>query len=271
MKNLSKAYYKDYFSDTTFCLSKGIIKANNQKVVARNKLLLASADRKYLKAAQEIYESSLLPVNRYFCLEVRYPGLVTGVGISHEAKVEGEFKLGIHLDYTTGLPVIYGSTVKGVLRSAFQEDDLLEVLPQLVPKGLKEKLTPIIYKMKDGSLKKWADDIFGDDDDRDSRSVYNRDIFFDAIVVDANKNNCFLAADSITPHGSDPLKNPIPLTFVRIASGSKIKFRFKLTNSVLTAEEKETLFRAILVALGIGAKTNVGYGRLDDKENSKTR
>ena len=262
MKNLSKAYYKDYFSDTAFRLQEGEIKADSTNIQDRNKQLLASANDDYLKAAQEIYLSTHLPVKTYFSLEVCYPGLVTGVGISHEAKVEGEFKLGLHLDYTTGLPVIYGSSVKGVLRSAFQEDDLLDILPILVPK-LKNELESIQRKMQVKSLKAWADAIFGDDDDRDSRSPYERDIFFDAIVVDTNSRNRFLAADSITPHGSNPLKNPVPLTFVRIASGCKIEFRFKLTESgPLTVKEKETLFKAILIAFGIGAKTNVGYGRL---------
>ncbi|MDM8269883.1 type III-B CRISPR module RAMP protein Cmr6 [Barnesiella viscericola] len=266
MKNLSKAYYKDYFSDTLFRLRRGEIKADGKNIQDRNKHLLASANRKYLKAAQEIYLSSHLPVNHSFCLDVRYPGLVTGVGISHEAKVEGEFKLGLHLDYTTGLPVIYGSSVKGVLRSAFREENLLDILPILAP-NLKNELEPIQRKMQSKPLKAWADAIFGDDDDRDSRSPYERDIFFDAIVVNTNSRDRFLAADSITPHGSDPLKNPVPLTFVRIASGCKIEFRFRLTDSdSLTANEKETLFKAILIAFGIGAKTNVGYGRLEYKD-----
>lgn len=266
MKNLSKAYYKDYFSDTSFCLEEGEIKAESKNIQSRNKHLLASANRDYLKAVQKIYLSSHLPVKHSFSLNVRYPGLVTGVGISHEAKVEGEFKLGIHLDYTTGLPVIYGSSVKGVLRSAFREENLLDVLPTLVPK-LKKELELIQHKMQAKSLEEWAVSIFGDDNDRDSRSVYERDIFFDAIVVDTNSHNRFLAADSITPHGSNPLKNPVPLTFVRIASGCKIEFRFRLIDSgPLTASEKETLFKAILIAFGIGAKTNVGYGRLEYKE-----
>ena len=42
-----------------------------------------------------------------FVLTVLYPGLITGVGINHEAKVKGEFK-----------PVYYGKTV-GFNRIAF--------------------------------------------------------------------------------------------------------------------------------------------------------
>lgn len=266
--NLSKAYYKDYFSDTTFCLSKSPhpeITANNDKVQEKNKALLETANRSYCEEAQKVYSSNHLPITHSFRLEVCYPGLVTGIGINHEAKIEGEFKLGIHLDYTTGLPVIYGSSVKGVLRSAFQEEDLLEVLPILVPE-IKNDLETIQRQLQNKSLKEWANSIFGDDDDRDARSVYERDIFFDAIIDSTNKQGHMLASDSITPHGNDPLKNPTPLTFVRIASGCQIRFRFCLTDSAtLTADKKAILFKAILKAFGIGAKTNVGYGRLKEK------
>lgn len=272
-KNLHKFYYKDYFAGIYFCIKKNSdkneVSTNNEGTVeieSRNNQLLESSNQSYLDEAKKAFGSINTFVEHGFTLDVRYPGLVTGVGINHEAKVEGEFKLGLHLDYTTGLPVIYGSSVKGVLRSAFREENLLDILPILVP-NLKNELEPIQRKMQSKPLKAWADAIFGDDDDRDSRSPYERDIFFDAIVVNANSRNRFLAADSITPHGSDPLQNPVPLTFVRIASGCKIEFRFRLTDSdSLTANEKETLFKAILIAFGIGAKTNVGYGRLEYKD-----
>lgn len=268
LHNLHKFYYRDYFDGIKFSPQGKAL----SKIKGRNNHFLQECNQEYLSEALKVFDSinhnSAEPYVTSFILEVCYPGLVTGIGINHEAKVEGEFKLGIHLDYTTGLPIIYGSSVKGVLRSAFQEDDLLDVLPRLVPPKLKEELKPVINKMKGIPLKELADAIFGDDDDRDSRSVYERDVFFDAIVFDTNSSGRFLAVDSITPHGNNPFKNPIPLTFVRIASGCKIQFRFRLTGDdekPLTAKDKITLFKAILIAFGIGAKTNVGYGRLEDK------
>lgn len=268
MKNLSKAYYKDYFQDVGFKIEQRKnelkISGDKGKIAQKNKELLGNAagNEQYLKEAHKVFKGTDALTNQCFTLETRYPGLVTGVGISHEAKIEGEFKLGIHLDYTTGLPVIYGSTVKGVLRAAFQEKDLLDVLPVLVP-GAREKLENIRTKMQGRTLKEWACLIFGDDDDRDSRSAYGRDVFFDAIIDKLNDKGVMLASDSITPHGNDPLKDPVPLTFVRIASGCNIRFRFRLVDTdTLTAKDKATLFKAILTAFGIGAKTNVGYGRL---------
>lgn len=268
MKNLSKAYYKDYFKSTKFEIEqKGTtleITANSQNIKENNRNILgtASSNRKYIEEARQIFASGQDLISHSFLMEVRYPGLLTGAGITHEARIEGEFKLGIHLDYTTGLPVIYGSSVKGVLRSAFQTDNLLEVLTTLVPERARE-LKEIGDKLQKKPMKYWCDSLFGDDDDRDKRSIYHRDVFFDAIIEAPNEKGQMLASDSITPHGDNPLKNPIPLTFVRIASGCKIRFRFKLTDSDdLKADEKCMLFQAILKTFGIGAKTNVGYGRL---------
>ena len=100
------------------------------------------------------------------------------------------------------------------------------------------------------------------------RSIYERDIFFDAVLVKADKKGRILCPDSITPHLQGPLKNPIPITFLKIAPGCKLEFRFKLHNSdfgggkTFTAAQKKTLFKEILTTVGIGAKTNVGYGQL---------
>ena len=266
MRNLHKAFYKDYFEDLKFDYllndgegPKSEIKRRNGELTAPNLLY-------------KIPKNSL--VNQFFELKIAYPGLVTGVGINHEAKIEGEFKLGVHFDWTYGMPVIYGSSVKGVLRSAFIE---------------KQKNGKIItyddYFLKEVTKKEWSqeeirilfDAIFeGKDAKGSSLSIYDRDIFFDAVIIKADKKNRILCSDSITHHGGEthdnPLKNPTPLTFLKIAPGCLVEFRFKLVDSVVqledgeelpfTAKEKRNLFEAILTTVGIGAKTNVGYGQL---------
>ena len=55
-----------------------------------------------------------------FELTTIYPGLLTGSGTPHEIRQKGEYKLGFYFDHTTGLPIIPGPTVKGVIRSAFK-------------------------------------------------------------------------------------------------------------------------------------------------------
>lgn len=146
----------------------------------------------------------------------------------------------------------------------------MEVLLAVAGPKLKEELDMVGQKLAKRPLKEWSALIFGDNEERDSRSAYHRDIFFDAIVADVNENGLFLASDSITPHGSNPLQNPIPITFVRIASGCNIRFRFRLVDTdSMTVNDKQVLFKAILMTFGVGAKTNVGYGRLEEKGKEK--
>ena len=266
MRNLHKAYYKEYFKDLKFGYllndgeePKSEIKHRNGELTAPNLLY-------------KMAKNSL--VNQFFELKIAYPGLVTGIGINHEAKIEGEFKLGVHFDWTYGMPVIYGSSVKGVLRNAFIE---------------KQKNGKILkyddYFLKEMTKREWSkeeigilfDAIFeGKDTNGKNLSIYDRDIFFDAVIIKADKKNRILCSDSITPHGGEthdnPLKNPTPLTFLKIAPGCLMQFRFKLVDSkvqlkdgkefTFTAAEKRKLFEAILTTVGIGAKTNVGYGQL---------
>ena len=204
-------------------------------------------------------------VNNSFQLQISYPGLVTGIGINHEASIEGEFKLGVHFDWTHGMPVVYGSSVKGVLRSAFKDG---YVDADLVKKanekdGLKNDEKVPEWVRDEKNMKAITDDLF----EGKGKSIYERDIFFDAVIVEADRKGRILASDSITPHGDNPLKNPIPITFMKIASGCKMEFRFKLVDSDIngkpfTAAQKKTLFEEILKTVGVGAKTNVGYGQL---------
>ena len=74
--------------------------------------------------------------------------------------------------------------------------------------------------------------------------------------------------DSITPHGDNPLKNPIPIPMLKIAPGCVMEFRFALGDSIINgntyfASCKSEIFKKILGTVGVGAKTNVGYGQLE--------
>jgi len=258
-RNLHKYYYKDYFGEKP---EEIFISDNRQGGRKENKSLdwtdIKSEENASIlkKRNTRLTEEGLLykiskPVDTEdaFPLEIIYPGLVTGIGINHEATIEGEFKLGVHFDWTYGMPVIYGSSVKGVLRSYFKE----------------------FYNPQDGQPS--ADDAFDDIFNGGKKSIYNRDIFFDAVLIQADKKGKgrILCSDSITPHGDNPLKNPVPITFLKIAPGCKLEFRFKLVpteivkdGKTLTLSEKDKLdlFKEILTTVGIGAKTNVGYGQL---------
>lgn len=262
MRNLHKAYYKDYFNNLNFSY---LLEDGSESPVVEIK----RRNRDLTQIGQLCRIDSNPIVNNIIPLTIQYPGLVTGIGINHEAKIEGEFKLGVHFDWTYGMPVVYGSSVKGVLRSAFKDGyvDANMVKKANEKTDIREEDMVPLWVGEEKNKNAIIDAIF----EGAGKSIYDRDIFFDAVLTQADSKGRILCSDSITPHGGEnhdnPLKNPTPLTFMKIASGCKMEFRFKLVDTEIgdkefTAAQKKTLFEEILKTIGIGAKTNVGYGQL---------
>lgn len=254
-KNIYKLFYKDYYSQINFSYlfsnSREIMRNNQAQIVAKNKELLE---------VPLVIIPECKRANAKVPIQVQYPGLITGSGITHEASIEGEFKLGIHLDYTYGMPVIYGSSIKGILCSAFNDHDYIQ---SLLNKEIDvEDLAKDIFEGQELDLEN-KDPIRGTKVYKD-KSIYKRDIFFDAVIISPDSTGHILASDYITPH-KNPLRDPVPISFIKIASGCTIEFRFRLVNSMITNAEKLALFLQILQDSGVGAKTNVGYGQLMTK------
>ena len=91
------------------------------------------------------FEHLNLSFAKGFRLTTTYPGLLIGSSYSHPAISEGEdsdYQLGFFFDHTIGVPIIPGSTVKGVLKSVF---------PKIEPNKRKEKLDYINSLIKDES------------------------------------------------------------------------------------------------------------------------
>lgn len=268
--NLHKSYYKDYFDGVTFSYLLNDTQASDsvtEKIKARNNRFTDNSYSHKDKSGWNLNSEYKIinecsPDDDRIALIVQYPGLVSGVGIDHEAKITGEFKLGVHFDWTHGMPVVYGSSVKGVLRNAF------------ISKVEKGKIIEYDdYFLKEVTDREWDqeeiktlfDAIFeGKDENGNNLSIYNRDIFFDAVIVKPDSKGRILCSDSITPHGDNPLKNPVPITFLKIAPECEMEFRFSLKKNceLLSIDKKKELFKRILTTVGIGAKTNVGYGQL---------
>ena len=270
MKNLYKLYYKDYFKNVDWSVLWAETK--DKKNSNRNKLNQVNAE---ILNLQLIAPPPNLK-NRANCaipVKIEYPGLITGIGINHEANIEGEYKLGIHLDYLTGMPVVYGSTIKGVLRSTFNDTDyILSIFKRM---NLKD-WTPIDVEVlrhaifEGEALKPGADP--GKDESYEPLSIYKRDIFFDAVLIQADKKGRVICQDFITPHYKNVLRDPIPIPFIKIAPGCILELRFCVKDTELhnglkfLKNEKITLFTHILEDAGIGAKTHVGYGTLNEPE-----
>lgn len=272
-RNLHKYYYKDYFGGK----SEEIFVTDNRGIRHREKRSLDWKNIKSDKNASilkkrntQLTRAGLLykidkPVDTKdtFELEIIYPGLVTGIGINHEATIEGEFKLGVHFDWTHGMPVIYGSSVKGVLRTWFKEFYKGNRDPDDYEMEIFEGKLRDTEKEKEKYGSNWETKVKSlDNRFYTPQSIYKRDIFFDAVITKGDSNGRILCSDSITPHGDNPLKNPTPITFMKIAPGCQLQFRFKLNGNEDEKNSKLNLFKTILTSVGVGAKTNVGYGQL---------
>jgi CRISPR-associated protein Cmr6 len=243
---LNKAYYEP------------IQQSNFEKY---NKIL---REMEFCPGSKEVYFSQ-----DSFCMKILYPGLLIGIGNTHEAgagldeknKNAVEIKMGFTLDYVTGLPVIPGSTVKGVLRSPFKRchnnHEYLEYI--------REKFSGF----SKGSCSNISDEeILGLEKSIFQEGV-EKVIFYDAVPVQAGKDNHILGLDNITPH-SAPLLNPIPLTMLKVIPGVVFLFRFGFERwdkkNMVTPDCLLHVFKEIITDLGIGAKTNVGFGAMEPIE-----
>ncbi|MFK7969322.1 MAG: type III-B CRISPR module RAMP protein Cmr6 [Bacteroidia bacterium] len=211
-----------------------------------------------------------------FQLRTTYPGLLIGGGYSHETGLEGEYKLGFHFDYTSGLPYIPGSSVKGVLRSVFIDapDFTKELLKQPLDGSSGDDLN-------EAQLRKLEVQLFGPrQKDHDQKpEAGSKAVFHDAFPIAAHaRGGHFLGNDFITPHinrktpALSQFTDPIPLQFLKVLPEVDFRFVFSIQNIGIEGQiiKKETtlrLFKDILLLMGIGAKTNVGYGQFVDPES----
>ena len=215
-------------------------------------------------------------------LTIQYPGFLAGTGYTHESGSLGEFKIGMSFDYTTGLPYLPGSSIKGLLRSVFplrvkamalkakeeKEKKRWQKMAETHEKFIRSLLIGLeIENAQTLDIEALERHIF---EGEFCDTMLKHDVFFDAYFTTSKGN--FLERDTITPHldkdrNPAPLKNPTPLLFLKVKSGVKVHFTFYVYDFkkdnvlIFSAKQKRQLFEEILRLLGIGAKTNVGYGQ----------
>lgn len=210
-------------------------------------------------------------------MRVQAPGLLIGSGLAHGLPgSEEDVKTGLQFDYTSGLPVIPGSSVKGVIRSAFP---MIKEDKEQSNEADAEKLNYIKSLIAD--ILEFSSLVLEDNDILElGNQMFNHgDIFADALLVGYGTRmkqhgpvKQVLAEDYITPHTGGPLAQPIPIKIVKVAPGVTFAFCFKFNETkigskVVSASMKKALCAAILQELGVGAKTNVGYGVLKEVKN----
>lgn len=271
--NLCYLYYKDYFKD--YYMNDENV--NENYFEEKNSNIIKSSKKNKITS-----ENKLEFIDQTFVLKTIYPGLLIGSGYSHIINNEDVFKLGLEFDYTTGLPIINGSSVKGLLRSMFyvkkdksdpdfEENNKkniakLDYINSILKTSIKDKKVNVICakELHMNTFEQLTDEIFEGKKDNKPLNIYDRDIFFDAVIdVENTKAQYILGEDYITPH-KNPIKNPTPIKFLKVMPDVAWCFQFDLKKGILSKEQKKELFKSILIDLGIGAKTNVGYGALVD-------
>ena len=271
--NIGYIFYKDYYQNLVW---RRIKEQKNKKEKDEADKYFSAFFSKKAESILNLSELEIIPsvAPHSFNLRTTYPGLIIGAGYNHQISEKGEFKLGFSFDFTTGMPIIPGPSIKGLLRSAFPIAD----------KKYKARKSEYIISI----LKRSGNDgEYGEKDiinieleifegkreiNKNGRNIIqylplaDRDIFHDAVPI--NLSGKLLNDDSLAPHENDLLLNPNPLYFLKIAPNVDFKFQFDLKDGILSHTQKLKLFMEIILDLGVGAKTNVGYGRLIDYQNN---
>jgi CRISPR-associated protein Cmr6 len=246
-KNLNYIYNKEYFEK----IMAPNLSADDVKTAGADIYNFVFPKEGYV-AHQEVKKYA----NESFSLYTIYPGLMIGSGYPHASGVSNSIVGGFSFDYVTGLPIIPGSTVKGMLRSYF----------------------PDVDSDKNQEREKMICEILGEKVDIDAfeEALFEKDnVFLGAYPVIKEKEKVF-ASEYITPHKNplkNPLKNPVPLSMLKVKAGVIYEFLFKLseytdskTNETISEEKIANFFKELLLLGGIGAKTNVGFGQFRGEE-----
>lgn len=239
MANLSWLFYKGYYKGLSFaekaeCDKKETKPVRKAAIEKNMQELFNQKNRLFTGATLPAYTDNITTTTNSITAYTTYPGLLIGTGYTHEIGVIGEFKIGFHFDYTTGIPIIPGSSIKGMLRSIFPQFEGEEKKCWKIDEVKENKQDVNLYAKKKAKAKYVAAElgITGTDEEIFTRvheleleifegldvklsqnqnavnekakpqyhSIYKRDIFHDAYPVSAGKNKHIFGTDSITPH-----------------------------------------------------------------------
>lgn len=240
-RNMHYYYNVEYFQDAMTVNDRDkkkipkIYDANNRDIFR-----FRFKDESYRELILREKEGALKGRLHAFTLKTTYPGLLNGIGYEHGVKEKEAIKGGFFFDYVTGIPMIPGSTLKGMLKSYFREKKR-EVVNELAES--------VGVDLSGVETRELAENLFE-----------KEDVFIGGFPV-VQSNGLLLDSEYITPH-NDEFKNPIPISLVKVRPEIEFQFIFLLhDDKKLKADQKEELYRELLKLGGIGAKTNVGFGQ----------
>jgi CRISPR-associated protein Cmr6 len=268
--NIAWLFYKDYYKSIEYIFKDDTEKDNKNKR-NRSKMLVKNEQLLKMSVNKALLEDLITPnSNSIFSLSTTYPGLLIGSGYNHAVGAEGEFKIGFFFDHVTGLPIIPGSSVKGLLRSAFPQRNITGKKAKhqdAKVKFIRKLLSEINPSHVNIDIDKLEQIIFDgiDISKPDSFLPTSKRVIFHDAILDKNTREIF-EQDFITPH-KNKLKEPVPIMFLKIKPNISFMFQFKIEDIMfngltISKNEIKSLFEKIIKCLGIGAKTNVGYGAM---------
>lgn len=195
-----------------------------------------------------------------FALKTCYPGLLIGTGNPHNLNMDSVIKCGFSFDSVTGLPYIPGSSLKGMLRSYFPGEKDRESA-----KEYEAYIGSIIESIQMKNHRNTKMDVKA----LEIELFEKKDIFLGAYPCD-HKGKALLEVEYITPHNKGIFKNPQPINLVKVRPEISFEFGFCLYDyeekgAVFSAADKLELFKQLILDMGIGAKTNVGFGKFQEQ------
>jgi CRISPR-associated protein Cmr6 len=301
VKNIGLIYYKDIYQYNTEIFSKSIKEdfVNKDNI---DKIILGNINLSKYEKYNPVLENDTEKITEIY-LKTTYPGLLIGSGYNYGIGAKEEFKVGFDFDYITGLPVLRGSAIKGILREIFErlnndkEFDfvysyLIENLNIKENNYLKNKIDKEDKKKEILKIKDYIFEGIDYSKINDKNSYlpsYKRFKFLDAYAYDSKKEDKKLfEEDYMTPHikykkndknekGIDKysrFKNPIPIKFLKVKENVEFKFQFILQDYIyesliIKKENFENLFKNILIDFGLGAKRNYNYGSFEKTDKQK--
>jgi CRISPR-associated protein Cmr6 len=275
--NLKKPNIGLLFNKSIYCESDILVKLDK----VGDELQLKTESKDFEQFYNILYQSKTSDLKRIRPIEFQiftsiklfttYPGLLIGSGYQHDTGAEGDFKIGFFFDYTTGQPIISGSSLKGVLKSIFGSDagveqDLAAIHFIIDELAILKNKAYWLEKKEEITLDKLStinNTIFGYED------IEGKVVFHDAIICpETSISEKYLSNDFITPHHNNPLKNPTPLMILKVLPNIAFDFAFDFSampeNFIFSNDDLRCIFSQILITIGAGAKTNVGYGQFSE-------
>ena len=257
-RNMHYIYNKEYFDK--------IIECNEASLKSE----LGIINYTFPDSIMEAFDGMKKIAGEHFELTTVYPGLMIGLGYPHSSGVKESFVGGFYFDEITGVPVIPGSTIKGMLRYYFKYNDIKnndDITPyvELIVDLVGDILIDLEKNEKEKFIKSFINNSF--------ESEESEDVFLGAIPQINPKERVFMS-EYITPHNS-PTEAPVPLKMLKVRPGIKYDFLFILSDFtyrtgdgkeiVLSKEKKLEIFKKLILRGGVGAKTNVGFGQFTDE------